>query len=130
MELESADGPVASDEVNSQEFRAYQRDIGKVPLLNAEEEVVFAKAIELGEQIVEEPWRAVLSLWLWTRHDTEHDSRQKRPEHRLARRKRMGFDLQLVTGAPGRTRTADAHLRTVPLYPLSYGGAVGIVASP
>ncbi len=23
---------------------------------------------------------------------------------------------------PGRTRTADAHLRTVPLYPLSYGG--------
>ena len=26
-------------------------------------------------------------------------------------------------GAPGRTRTADAHLRTVPLYPLSYGGA-------
>jgi hypothetical protein len=26
-------------------------------------------------------------------------------------------------GAPGRIRTADAHLRTVPLYPLSYGGA-------
>ena len=30
-------------------------------------------------------------------------------------------------GAPGRTRTADAHLRTVPLYPLSYGGAACIV---
>ena len=27
-----------------------------------------------------------------------------------------------AVGAPGRTRTADAHLRTVPLYPLSYGG--------
>lgn len=31
------------------------------------------------------------------------------------------------SGAPGRTRTADAHLRTVPLYPLSYGGATIIV---
>jgi hypothetical protein len=30
---------------------------------------------------------------------------------------------QFGCGAPGRTRTADAHLRTVPLYPLSYGGA-------
>ena len=63
--------------------RMYLKEIGKVPLLNAEEEVVFAKAIELGEQIVEEPWRATLSLWEWTRNDTEHDSRQKRPEHRL-----------------------------------------------
>jgi RNA polymerase primary sigma factor len=61
----------------------YLKEIGKVPLLNAEEEVVFAKAIELGEQIVEEPWKATLSLWEWTQNDTEHDSRQKRPEHRL-----------------------------------------------
>ncbi|MEX1334565.1 MAG: sigma-70 factor domain-containing protein, partial [Candidatus Limnocylindrales bacterium] len=63
--------------------RMYLKEIGKVPLLNAEEEVVFAKAIELGEQIVEEPWKATLSLWEWTQNDTEHDSRQKRPEHRL-----------------------------------------------
>ena len=27
------------------------------------------------------------------------------------------------SGAPGRIRTADAQLRTLPLYPLSYGGA-------
>ena len=65
-------------------LRMYFREIGKVPLLKAEEEVVFAKAIELGEQFaggslrdsrarsVEEPWKAVLSLWEWTRNDTEH----------------------------------------------------------
>ena len=33
------------------------------------------------------------------------------------------FYAEFGNGAPGRTRTADAHLRTVPLYPLSYGGA-------
>lgn len=63
--------------------RMYLKEIGKVPLLNAEEEVVFAKAIELGEQIVEEPWRATLALWEWTKNDTESASRKKRPEHRL-----------------------------------------------
>ena len=37
--------------------RMYLKEIGKVALLTAEEEVVLAKAIELGELIVEEPGR-------------------------------------------------------------------------
>ena len=63
--------------------RMYLKEIGKVALLTAEEEVVLAKAIELGEQIVVEPWKGVVSLHEWTLHDTERKTRTAKPQHRL-----------------------------------------------
>ncbi len=55
--------------------RMYLKEIGKVALLTAEEEVVLAKAIELGELAVEDPARALVNLFSWVTLDSEPKAR-------------------------------------------------------
>ncbi len=78
LEASTADVLALDDPV-----RMYLREIARVALLTAEGEVVLAKAIELGEQLVEAPWKGIVSLHEWTLHDTERKTRTAKPQHRL-----------------------------------------------
>ena len=75
----AADDALETDDA----MRLYLRDIARVPLLTAEEEVVLAKGMELGRQIQAEPAAAILSLREWTLHATEAKTRNAKPQYGL-----------------------------------------------
>ena len=93
IELEADDEEKAADPVVAEaddsaldiedSTRLYLREIARTPLLSAEEEVVLAKAIELGLRIRTEPWTAILDLHEWTLHDTEPTARAKHTAYSL-----------------------------------------------
>jgi RNA polymerase primary sigma factor len=66
--------------------RLYLREIARVPLLTAEEEVMLAKTMELGKRIETDPASAVVDLHVWGVNDTEPKARTKHPRypHRFA----------------------------------------------
>ena len=95
--------------------RLYLREIARVPLLKAEEEVVLAKGMQLGRQIQAEPWKAILSLHEWTLHATETKTRSAKPEYALP----LGSEAHRIVGEALASEAAMDLLVTAPRFGLA-----------
>jgi RNA polymerase primary sigma factor len=113
--------PVAGGLLNDT-LGAYLGAIGKLILLTAEEEVVLAKAIVLGRQIVAEPARAIFSLWDWTMRETERDTRASNPAYRLP----FGTETERLVRSAVEAAAADGSLPAPPdIPPVGADGGIG-----
>ena len=76
--------PVADDTLDIEDStRLYLREIARVPLLTAEEEVMLAKTMEIGIRIKTDPALATLDLHEWVTNATEPTARAKHPRYQL-----------------------------------------------
>jgi RNA polymerase primary sigma factor len=113
-ELEKA--AAEADDVDIDDpVRMYLREIARVPLLTAQEEVVLAKGIELGEQTAIEPWKAIVSLREWTLHDTEAKTRTANPRYALP----FGAEAHRMVHAALTDEAASDLLVTAPAFGLA-----------
>lgn len=108
--------------ISTDPIRAYLQEIGKIPLLNAEEEVILAKRIEAGE---EETRKLVAELAKDKKHDIYEKAHKdfeagenktqwiEKARHRLSTKDRKLINKTIKTGIEAKNLLTTANLRLV-----------------